>query len=281
MSDTFIGVDLGGTNARAGWVTEGEIVNIESERIDSLKSEQEVIDVLMDLIGSHSHDGVKGIGIGVPSVVDTELGVVYDVQNLPGWEEVSLASLVTDRFNLPVKVNNDANCLALGEYHFGKGKPFESLIGLNIGTGFAGGIIINGKLYEGHNCGAGEFGSIPFKDTILEHYCGGLYFEREHRRTGEKLAQKAEKGDIRAMAAFREFGRYLGFALKSILYNYDPEAIILGGSVSKSYPYFKNAMMEELDDFSFQKTLDNLTIEVSENEHIAILGAAALCLGNH
>jgi len=278
MSETYIGIDLGGTNIRAGWVSGDELIHLESKRIDMMQSEETVIDAIFELIGSHSHQEVEGIGIGVPSVVDTEKGIVYDVQNLPGWEEVHLKSITEERFNLPVRVNNDANCFALGEYYFGKGKPFDSLIGLNIGTGFAGGIIIHGRLYEGNNCGAGEFGTIPFKDTILEHYCGGLFFEREHRRSGEKLAEKANKGDIRARAAYQEYGRYVGFAMKSILYNYDPEAIIMGGSVSKSYSLFKDSMMEELDDFAYPKTLDNLTIEVSDKENIAIFGAAALFL---
>lgn len=278
MPETYIGVDLGGSNVRAGWVSGGELIHIESQRIDQLQSEDTILDAIFELIGSHSHENVKGIGIGVPSVVDTTEGIVFDVQNLPGWEEVHLKSITEDRFQLPVQVNNDANCFVLGEYHFGKGKPFDSLIGLNIGTGFAGGIIIHGRLYEGRNCGAGEFGTIPFKDSILEHYCGGLFFEREHRRSGEKLAVKAEKGDIRARAAFQEYGRYVGFAMKSILYNYDPEAIILGGSVSRSYPFFKESMMDELDDFVYPNTLNNLTIEVSDKEHIAILGAAALFL---
>lgn len=278
MPETYIGVDLGGSNVRAGWVSGGEVIHIESQRIDQLQSEDTILDAIFELIGSHSHENVKGIGIGVPSLVDTTEGIVYDVQNLPGWEEVHLKSITEDRFQLPVQVNNDANCFVLGEYHFGKGKPFDSLIGLNIGTGFAGGIIIHGRLYEGRNCGAGEFGTIPFKDTILEHYCGGLFFEREHRRSGDKLAEKAEKGDIRARAAFQEYGRYVGFAMKSILYNYDPEAIILGGSVSKSYPFFKESMMDELDDFVYPNTLNNLIIEVSDKEHIAILGAAALFL---
>lgn len=281
MSGTYIGVDLGGTNVRAGWVSGDEVIKIEAKRIDTLQSEETVLDAIFELIASHSHEDVRGIGIGVPSVVNTAKGIVYDVQNLPGWKEVHLKSIAEERFQIPVHVNNDSNCFALGEYHFGKGKPFDSLIGLNIGTGFAGGIIIHGRLYEGRNCGAGEFGTIPFKDRILEHYCGGLFFEREYKRSGEKLAEKAKKGDIRARAAFQEYGRYVGFAMKSILYNYDPEAIILGGSVSKSYHFFKESMLAELEDFAFPKILENLTIEVSDKEHISVLGAAALCLEEH
>jgi glucokinase len=277
MSETYIGVDLGGTNLRAGWVTEGKLLHKEAKRVDHAESAEDVIDILFKLISENSHQKAAGIGIGFPSLVDTASGIVYEAQNLPGWNQVPFASIIEDKFGVPVKINNDANCFALGEYHYGKGKPFESMIGLNIGTGFAGGIIIHGELYEGHNCGAGEFGTLPFRDSILEHYCGGLYFEKEHRQSGEKLARKAEKGDIRAMSIFSEFGKYLGFALKSILYYYDPEAIILGGSVSKSFPYYKNSMYAELEEFEFPKTIENLTIEVSEDENIPILGAAALC----
>jgi glucokinase len=277
MSEIYIGVDLGGTNIRAGWVSGGELIHKETARVGHAESSDDVINLMFDLIDKNSHLKASGIGVGFPSLVDTKAGIVFEAQNLPGWNQVPLASILEGKFGVPVKVNNDANCFALGEFHFGKGKPFESMIGLNIGTGFAGGIIIHGNLYEGHNCGAGEFGTLPFKDSILEHYCGGLFFEKNHRQTGEKLAKKAEKGDIRAMSIFTEFGKYLGFALKSILYYYDPEAIILGGSVSKSFPYYKNSMFEELGSFEFPKTIENLTIEISEDENIPIFGAAALC----
>ena len=274
---TFIGIDLGGTNIRVGRVSGEKVVQLESVRVDTLKTEQQVIDTMCELVGRHPLADVAGIGIGVPSVVDTEQGIVYNVQNLPGWEEVHLKQIFEERFKLPTYINNDANCLALGEFHFGKGRPFRSMIGLNVGTGVAGGIIINGKLYEGRNCGAGEFGTIPFKDSILEHYCGGLFFERHYKMSGEEVAKRAAKGDLKAHAIFEEFGRYFGFCLKTILYSYDPEAIILGGSVSKSYDLYKSSMMAELRDFAYPKVLENLVIEISEREHVAILGAAALC----
>ena len=273
-----IGIDLGGTNVRAGLVDEGNVLELESRRIDSLNTESDVIDAVLDLIGELAGKDVNGIGIGVPSVVDTKHGVVYDVQNLPGWDEVPLKDIIEKKIGISTFVNNDANCFALGENYFGKGKNHDSFIAINIGTGFAGGIIIHNNLYEGHNCGAGEFGTVPFGDSIMEHYCAGLYFQRQHKSSGEKLHAKAEKGDLRARAAFRDFGKYVGFVLNSILYNYDPQAIILGGSVTRSYPFFRDSMMSEMQDFAFPKTIENLTIEISENENIAVLGAAALCL---
>ena len=122
-------------------------------------------------------DHIKAIGIGVPSVVDTHTGIVYDVQNIPSWKEVAIAQKMQELYKLPVLVNNDANCFALGEYHFGKGKGTKSMVGVTIGTGIGAGIIINGKLYCGPNCGAGEFGMIGYLDKVVEYYASGQFFK--------------------------------------------------------------------------------------------------------
>ena len=113
---------------------------------------------------------VSGIGVGVPSIVDVEKGIVYDVQNIPSWKEVHLKQLLEERFQVPVFINNDANCFAIGEKHFGKGKDHENMIGLIVGTGMAGGIIIKNQLYNGYNCGSGEFGMIPYLEHNYEYY---------------------------------------------------------------------------------------------------------------
>lgn len=276
MSNIYIGVDLGGTNVRAGVVSDGVITKLVSEQIGSGKSGDEVLQLMTDLIGQLPVEQAEGIGFGVPSVVNTTEGIVYNALNIPGWDEVPLKTIMEKEFSRPVYVNNDANCFALGEYHFGKGRPYDSLIGLNIGTGFAGGIVLDGSLYEGHNCGAGEFGTIPYQSSILEHYCAGLFFEREHGVPGGELGKRAESGDPKALEIFGEFGRHVGMAMQIILYSYDPQAIILGGSVSRSWRFFKDSMFRELEKYEYQKSLQYLVIERSETENIAVLGAAAL-----
>lgn len=279
MSRTTIGVDLGGTNIRAGRVTNGEVERVESVRIADLGSEEEILDAMTALIGQLSLSGIEGIGIGVPSMVDEAEGVVYDVQNLPGWNEVPLGAIIEQRFGCPVHVNNDTNCFALAEYRMGKGRGLQSMIALNIGTGVAGGVILDGTLYSGRNGAAGEFGTVPFKSGMLEHYCGGTFFERTYKTSGEKMAERAGQGDLKAHKAFNEYGRYLGFAIKMILYNYDPEAIILGGSVSRSYRWFEESMKSEIgEDFAYPKCLEELTIDVSELDHAGVVGASILPL---
>src|SRR5690625_6274537 len=114
-------------------------------------------------------DGAAQIGIGVPSVVDPDEGIVYDVQNIPGWEKVHLKDLLEEKTGKEVFINNDANRFALGAWKFGEGRGKKKMVGISMSTGFAGGIILAGKLYEGINCGAGEIGMIYYKQSMLEH----------------------------------------------------------------------------------------------------------------
>jgi glucokinase len=276
MSRTIIGVDLGGTNARAAVVRTQQLGAVSSVQINAQGSVEEVLDQLCGLIDRTKPKGAAGIGIGVPSVVDIEQGIVYDVVNIPSWREVPLKSILEERYAVPVLVNNDANCFALGEKHFGKGVGHRSLIGLILGTGFAGGVVVDGRLYPGKNCGAGEFGLIPYLDSIYEHYCCGQFFPRRVGQTGAEMFRRATEGDREAVQVFAEFGHHLGEAIKAILYAYDPEMIVLGGSVRKAYRFFERAMWESIRSFVFSNSIKSLTIAVSELEHVAILGAAAL-----
>jgi glucokinase len=239
-------------------------------------SEQQVVEEVVGAVAQVFDTGVAGIGVGVPSVVDVEKGIVYDVQNIPSWKEVPVKVILERRFHRPVYVNNDANCFAVGEKYFGKGLRYRHLVGLIIGTGLGAGIILNGRLYSGPNCGAGEFGMVPYKDSILEHYASGQYFTRTYDVRGEEVHSQAQRGDREALAIFERFGAHLGDALMIIMLAVDPEAIILGGSVSRDFSFFERAMRERMKVFPYHKTLERIVIEVSDQPQIAILGAAAL-----
>jgi len=279
MTDqVLIGVDLGATNVRAGLIKESEITALSKLRISSDGTQEKVLDEVISVIDEVFEPGVKGIGVGVPSLVDTGMGIVYDVQNIPSWKEVHLGEVLREKFKVPVYVNNDANCFAVGEKHFGKGKDFKDFIGLIVGTGMAAGIIINNKLYSGANCGAGEFGMVTKDTNIHEVYCSGQYFEKFHNTTGEEIYNKAMSGDKAALEIYEQFGYNIGDALKMIMYTLDPEVIILGGSGGRSYHLYEKALTERLSDFAFNRSLDKLQIMISEEPHIAILGAGALYL---
>lgn len=272
----ILGVDLGGTNVRVGLIENDSLARVESLPITKTDNAIAVINDISNLIERFSDNEILGVGVGVPSVVDVEKGIVYDVQNIPSWKKVPLKDLLEERFKVPVYVNNDANCFAVGEKYFGKGKNYENIVGLIVGTGLGAGLVIHGKLYAGKNCGAGEFGNVPYKDKNYEYYCSGQFFVSEYNTTGEELFKKAEQRDKEAVDIFSRFGANLGEAIKLIMYSVDPEIVILGGSVSKSFNLFKNGMYKSISNFAYTKSIDNLVIDVSEIQNVSILGAAAL-----
>ena len=149
----LIGIDLGATNVRVARIFEHKIEKIVSDPISNTDNAESLIEQIKSMISSVINDDIYAIGIGVPSVVDVEKGIVYDVQNIPSWKEVPLKDILEKEFNKPTFINNDANCFALGEKYFGVGKGSKSMVGLILGTGFGSGLILNNILYSGKNCG--------------------------------------------------------------------------------------------------------------------------------
>ena len=276
MSDHIIGVDLGGTNVRSALVQGETIIKTSEGQISSKGSEKEVINEIIACIENVFHPDTKSIGIGVPGIVNTQQGIVYDVQNIPSWKEVYLKDIMEKHFNIPVFVNNDANCFAVGESIFGHGKGYNHVVGLILGTGVAAGMVLNGKIYEGRNCGAGEFGMLPYLDNNYEFYCSGNYFKHFHQITGDHAFIEAEKGNKEMIEIFSEYGKHLSMVVKAVLLTIDPEIIVLGGSVSKSFHLFKDSLMKNLLDFPYRPVIENIIIRASSGENKALLGAAGL-----
>ncbi|MFT0714812.1 ROK family protein [Flagellimonas lutimaris] len=275
---SVLGVDIGGTKIKAGRVLGKNVVQSSLSKVNRDDSEETSLSKLFKTIDEVMTDTVEAIGIGVPAVVDPDSGIVYDVQNIPSWKRVPLKELVQKQFNVPVHLNNDANCFALGEKFFGKAKNYSNSVALSLGTGLGMGILINAKLYNGVLCGAGEIGMLPYKNGILEQYTGSFFFEEEYGESAKVLYQKALDNDRKALSAFKKYGLHLGEAIKVILYLFAPESIILGGSISNAYPFFKTSIEEALGSFAYQKQLENFKIETSDLVDSPILGAAALCL---
>jgi|TARA_B110000263_G_scaffold202228_2_gene181896 glucokinase len=273
----IIGVDLGATMTSAGIVHGNKITKYLNKRTPAGETKENVLNHIYSIIESFDLKDVEAIGIGVPSVVDIENGIVYDVQYIPSWKKIKLKNILEKKFNLSVYVNNDANCFAAGEKHFGVGQNAEFLVGLVIGTGLGGGIILDGRLYNGPNCGAGEFGMLPYRAKNIEYYCSGQFFLNAGKR-GEEFSALARDGDPKALMVFKDFGLHMGNAIKVVLYTYDPDLIVLGGSISKDYDLFCESMWESIYTFAYRSVIKTLNIKPSETEHSAVLGAAALYL---
>jgi glucokinase len=147
---------------------------------------------------------------------------------------------------------------------------------VSCGTALGCGIIINNQLFNGNNCGAGEIGLLHYLDHNIEYYASGNLFKVSFNTTAEEAYRAALHGDTAAAGYWREFGNHLGEALKSVIYAYDPEAIVLGGSVSKAYALFNDAMRSSLHNFAYPESIKRLKIFQSQNENITLLGAASL-----
>ncbi len=274
-------VDIGATKIHIGAIVDGAIVAEVILPTSAQAPQDQVLSEIADGIARLMDDQVVGIGMGVPGLVDSEAGVVYDVINIPSWQEVQLTKYMEERFKLPVYLTNDANTFVLGEKVYGKAKPYKNVIGITLGSGLGGGIIINNKLYAGSLSGAGEFGHIPYLDKNVEAYCGGDFFKSKYGVEGSILRARAEQGDEVAQAAFDAYGEHLGNAIHLALYTLSPEAIFLGGSISKSFPLFEKAMRKRVQAFPFKRITDRLVIEPSAIDNAALWGAAALFLTRH
>jgi len=272
----IVGVDIGGTGVRAAKIREGAIVKRAARRIPGHDAADVVLAEVLATVAEVVDDETSGIGCGVPSVVDVERGIVYDVQHIPAWREVHLKEAFEARFHRETFINNDANSFAVGELYFGRGRGVRHLVGVTLGTGLGAGVIIDGRLYSGHNCGAGEIGAIPYRDATIEQYCASHFFRREAGVGGDVVAEHAANGDPEALRVMHAYGRELGHAVMTILYAFDPELIVFGGSIAGAFRFFEAGLRERLREFAYQHALARLTIACSEVADVAILGAAAL-----
>jgi|TARA_R110002110_G_scaffold76292_18_gene201089 glucokinase len=276
--DKIIGIDLGGTKVNVGLVQNNEVISSKKQRIPkNSKDEWEVLNLIINLtkevIDNHK---IVGIGVGVPSILDRKNGIIHEVQKIPTWREIHLGAILEKEFNVPVSIDNDANCFTLGEYQFGAAKAYSNFVGLTLGTGMGSGIITNGKLMGDANGGSGEFGMIPYLDGVLEDYCSGSFFKDILKVDGEVMSKLASNSNIEAIKGYEQFGEHLGNAIKIILFALDPEVIIIGGSIAHSSIYFDKGLKKSLSTFAYKKILNNIEIIYSNTPHIAVLGAAAL-----
>lgn len=276
MKQAILGLDIGGTGITAGVLADGQLVDVRSIPTPAKESQEVVLETIATFIESYLHHDLLGIGIGIPGLVDVKNGIVLNLSNIPSFQHVTLRDFLVHRFGKPVAINNDANCFALGVQKYGVGRPYSSLVGITLGTGVGGGIVIHGHLYSGAYSAAGEWCSAPYLDKDFEQYCSGKFFTDVYHSKPKVLAKRAISGDPEAIQAFHEYGHHLGELIKHILYGLAPEAIVLGGSIRKTYPLFKTTLNKSLANFRYPKVTESLKILLSELDETAIHGAVAL-----
>jgi glucokinase len=269
----LIGVDVGATKIRSALIEGNKVKKSFVAKTKKNASKKIIVEQILSAIEKVFDKGVKGIGIGVPALVIK--GKVFEGKNIKNLDKVDLKKIVEKKFKVEAKINNDAKCFALGELYFGEGKKFTNFAAVTLGSGVGTGIIINKQLYEGKNCGAGEYGRICFEGNETEEFCSAKFFEKK-QTTGKIAFERAKKGNKKAKKLFDEFGKNLGKFLATIVDSINPEAIILGGSISESFNFFEKGMWKELKKNTYKKSVLGLKIIKSKNPNASVLGAANL-----
>lgn len=255
----YVGVDLGGTKIAAALVNElGEIQDQDVIPTEANKGSKRVIQNIISAIESVWIQDVRGIGLGSPGPLDPLKGIIKNPGNLP-FRNTRLKEILWDRFRTKVRVDNDARVYALGEARFGAGKGFQNVIVVTLGTGLGTGFIINGQLYHGRG-NAGEAGHMsidfngPNSRTNKNNGDAELYLGTQgilSRCKGLKvknvldLAELAKKNK-KARKVWDETGVYLGVFLANLTYAFDPDILIVGGSISKSWNLFEKKTKQTL-----------------------------------
>ncbi|MBO0958706.1 ROK family transcriptional regulator [Neobacillus sp. MM2021_6] len=227
----------------------------------------EMIHSVMDEMPKSKY-GTVGIGIGVPGIVDKS-GTILLAPNL-GWKDLSLKQLITDEFNLPVIIENEANAGSYGEKQFGVGQNFQNIVYVSAGIGIGVGIILNGELYQGKNGFAGEMGHMIIEANGKPCSCGSrgcweayasehalINVENQKYLSLELLIELAEKNDQSALNLFEQIGRYLGYGINNIINTFNPEQVIIGNRLAKAQKW-----LEE----SIRKTINTHTLSFHRQE---------------
>ena len=258
---TAIGIDFGGTSIKSAVVQEGRLL-AHGEPIDTAlhTTAKSLIDEILRVIATLRglHPEVAAVGVGLPGFVDSVNGIVHELTNVAGWDEVPLRSILAERTGLPTIIENDAKAMAYGEFSYGAAQNGRHVICITLGTGVGGGLILDGRLYRGAQLGAGEIGhaSIDYRGVPgpygdrggLEEYVGNhqiaeraaqMYADAGHEVPVEKctpldLEHAARNGDPVALAMWDRVGAEIGCALVNAIWILNPDSIVIGGGVANA-----------------------------------------------
>ncbi len=258
-----VGIDLGGTFVKAALVSEnGEIVFKNKLPIGFTTKKQTILNTIAQIIqetidkATAAQLNVDGIGIGTPGII-YEGVVLGGSENLDGWENLDLVTYFSEVFNLPVKVDNDANLMGLGEFHYGAAKSCTDVVFLTIGTGIGGAVIINGALYGGYKNRGTELGHIVIQHSGPDCNCGGKgclelyasttalikqYSEKSGMDiddlSGHFIVEKYHENEPNAVFCLQEHTKYLGHGIASFINTFAPEKVVIGGGISDAGQFY-------------------------------------------
>lgn len=307
----FIAIDIGGTYVKIGIINDNknilDKISIQTESICKPDQLIEKINIeILNLLKKNKliFEELKGIGICCPGPVNPDIGLIYKLPNIPGWENFNIKKAFNEFFpGKIICVNNDANAATLGEWWVESSGQYSNMLFISIGTGFGGGVIINNKLYHGANGLACEFGHMSINPEgnlcgcgnkgCLEEYVSGrglvqlandwiknntssVLNNDISSLTPEIIYKAAIKNDKLAISIFKYFGKYLGIGLTNLINIFNPECIVFGGGVALAYDLFMPYAKEEMKNRLIPIYYNDLIFRISSlKENAALIGSAA------
>ena len=263
----FLGLDIGGTKCavvigdamgRVDKEIRFETVGFEATLARLISACEELFD-----------DTVVAIGVSCGGPLSSKRGVIMSPPNLPGWDEVHIVDILTEKFGVPAFLKNDADACAIAEWKFGNARGYKNAVFLTFGTGMGAGLILNGAPYSGANDMAGEVGHIRLYDGghigygkhgSFEGYCSGGGIAQYGIGSAKELAERARGGDAEAIELFQRIGADLGRGLAYIIDILNPEIIVIGSIFTRAEDLLRPAMEKKLREEALSLSLDAVKI---------------------
>jgi len=282
-----IGVDLGGTKILAGVIDADGRIERQASRPTPVDSQEALLAGLDAAVEELRDDGIVAVGFGIPSRLNQKTGQVEGSVNIP-LEGFDLRSRMSERFGLPVGIENDANAATLGEFRVGAGRDAQTMVMLTLGTGCGGGVVLDGALYRGwaelgHM--VVEYDGIPCQGSCtgrghLEGYVTGTAatkFAREAfgpESSSRELLARASEDDGRALEILENMGRRLGAGMGTLANIFDPELIVIGGGFAVALEYMLAPAIEVMRREALAPEPDRVRVRQAELGHLAgLIGA--------
>jgi predicted NBD/HSP70 family sugar kinase len=300
-SGVVLVADLGATHARFA-VTTLEAVVLAERSMELLIADgpepvlaraQLVFDGLLETAGRVEAD-VRGVGIGVPGPVDFANGRPADPPIMPGWNGFPVGERFAERYDVPVRVDNDVNIMALGEF-WSSDAAADDMVFVKVGTGIGSGLIFDGQLHRGANGAAGDIGHIQagVSDAVcrcgnfgcLEASASGGALARQLSELGRDVEDGrdvvalAASGDSDAAQAIRDAGRIIGDILAGVVNLLNPGEIVIGGDIAQAGQPLLAGIRETIYRRSTTLNTNELTIRTSQlGDRAGVIGGAALVI---
>ena len=283
----ILAIDIGGTMVKYGLISsDGEILSTDKIETEAEKGLENILNKIDNIFKRYKENNPVGIAVSGTGQINGIIGkVIGGNPIIPNWIGTNLVKILEKKYNLPAVLENDVNCVALGEKWIGAGKDLSNFICLTIGTGIGGGIILNNQLFRGENFVAGEFGHILIKKGEFEQFASTtalirLVKERtEKTLNGKEIFDLEKKEIVEYQEVISEWIENLTDGLSSIVYCFNPANIILGGGVigqgEALINRIKNSLFKKIG-LQFKEKLNIIQAKLGNNA--GMIGASYLLL---